>query len=689
MKRATVTAALLAFLGAANTARAEDANVKTRVIQEADKTVYRKKSVVDFSEVNVEGDLTKPEGSYVINRRKSGFDSRIRLRQTSRRSFRSRWITCRTGSAERGRDGDGAGGGTEKHGFGRNESHQVENHRADGRVSESVSDQESIILGSGSGAAVQIPDPHVSNLHLMLKRERNGAVKVIDLGSERGTHVAGSPVLEPRSLASGDVISVGRSRVEVLFGGGTPATAAPRGAFAELELVAPNRHQGGAMPALQLDAPPRRLRPPEAPAARARPGVTRLPAEPPTPAHHALQVALVWGDRILDVKHFADGAPVRIGDSPRNDFQVFSAAIGKSFRFAVAEGGKVSLTLPPQTPVTVSKNGQARRAAGAAAVTLGLDEQARVEIENVALLVRQVRPPPGIALHRGERTDFTFLKITGISLLAGAALVVALLITPREERSSDELFHSSANRVVHYLARPVVIPKPVKVKQEKKLAEGEKASGEEGKFGKPDAKKEQADPSKPGQPDRGQDQARAGPPDHPARGPAGGGGAAGRQGRRVQRAGAGGFGTGINDSLGGLKAGAGMGDARGFGGLGERGTGPGAGGTGLGLGGLGTKGKGRGGPGGGVDLGGLQKEVVKVVPGQDHHRGRPLQGGHLQGGEVPRAGDPVLLRAGAERAAGSWPARWRRCGPSARTGTSPRPRSPRPPWPPSAPSSAC
>ena len=29
---------------------------------------------------NVEGDLTKPEGSYVINRRKTGFDSRIRVR---------------------------------------------------------------------------------------------------------------------------------------------------------------------------------------------------------------------------------------------------------------------------------------------------------------------------------------------------------------------------------------------------------------------------------------------------------------------------------------------------------------------------------------------------------------------------------------------------------------------------------
>jgi pSer/pThr/pTyr-binding forkhead associated (FHA) protein len=124
----------------------------------------------------------------------------------------------------------------------------------DGRVHESVSDQESIILGSGAGAAVRIPDPQVSNLHLMLKRERNGVVMVIDLGSEAGTHVAGTPVREPRSLSPGDVISVGRSRVEVLFG--LKAGAGPQPAptsFAELSFD----RGASAVPALRLDAPPR------------------------------------------------------------------------------------------------------------------------------------------------------------------------------------------------------------------------------------------------------------------------------------------------------------------------------------------------------------------------------------------------------------------------------------------------
>lgn len=74
MKRAIAAAAVAMALS--TTALAQE----TKVIREADRTVYRKRTVVDFSEVNVEGDLTKPEGSYVLNRQKAGFPSRIKVR---------------------------------------------------------------------------------------------------------------------------------------------------------------------------------------------------------------------------------------------------------------------------------------------------------------------------------------------------------------------------------------------------------------------------------------------------------------------------------------------------------------------------------------------------------------------------------------------------------------------------------
>lgn len=51
-----------------------------KVVEEGDKTVYSKKTVIDFSDVNIEGELTKPEGSYIKNRKKTRFRNLIELR---------------------------------------------------------------------------------------------------------------------------------------------------------------------------------------------------------------------------------------------------------------------------------------------------------------------------------------------------------------------------------------------------------------------------------------------------------------------------------------------------------------------------------------------------------------------------------------------------------------------------------
>src|SRR5512140_878006 len=87
----------------------------------------------------------------------------------------------------------------------------------DGTVRESAFESDNLILGSGPGAAVQLPDPKVSGVHLMLKVEKNGVVKVIDLGSEGGTRIGNRLVQEPTTVEQGEVIGIGASRVEVLF----------------------------------------------------------------------------------------------------------------------------------------------------------------------------------------------------------------------------------------------------------------------------------------------------------------------------------------------------------------------------------------------------------------------------------------------------------------------------------------
>ena len=51
-----------------------------KVVQEDDKVVFNKKTVIDFSDVSIEGELTKPEGSYIKNRKKTRFRNLIELR---------------------------------------------------------------------------------------------------------------------------------------------------------------------------------------------------------------------------------------------------------------------------------------------------------------------------------------------------------------------------------------------------------------------------------------------------------------------------------------------------------------------------------------------------------------------------------------------------------------------------------
>ena len=51
-----------------------------KVVQQPDKVVVRKRTVVDFGDVTVEGELIKPEGSYVLNRNKTRFEPLIQLR---------------------------------------------------------------------------------------------------------------------------------------------------------------------------------------------------------------------------------------------------------------------------------------------------------------------------------------------------------------------------------------------------------------------------------------------------------------------------------------------------------------------------------------------------------------------------------------------------------------------------------
>jgi hypothetical protein len=75
LKRLALAAVLLSAVAAF-----ADEPKGVKVIQQPDKVIVRKRTVVDFGDVTVQGELVKPEGSYVLNRTKTRFDPLIQLR---------------------------------------------------------------------------------------------------------------------------------------------------------------------------------------------------------------------------------------------------------------------------------------------------------------------------------------------------------------------------------------------------------------------------------------------------------------------------------------------------------------------------------------------------------------------------------------------------------------------------------
>jgi len=78
MSRRSLRTALVVV--AASLALATSALAQDNEIVENDRVEFQKKTVIDFSDVSIEGELTKPEGSYIKNRKKTRFRNLIALR---------------------------------------------------------------------------------------------------------------------------------------------------------------------------------------------------------------------------------------------------------------------------------------------------------------------------------------------------------------------------------------------------------------------------------------------------------------------------------------------------------------------------------------------------------------------------------------------------------------------------------
>ncbi len=83
-----------------------------------------------------------------------------------------------------------------------------------GRVSEGQPIMPDIDLSSFNGYQLG-----VSRLHAVLKKQKSNEIAIVDLGSSNGTYLNGARLKphEPQKLAHGDIVSLGKLKIQVLF----------------------------------------------------------------------------------------------------------------------------------------------------------------------------------------------------------------------------------------------------------------------------------------------------------------------------------------------------------------------------------------------------------------------------------------------------------------------------------------
>jgi len=69
-----------AVLALSSLAMAQEEGGNAAAGEEETTTMYKKTTIIDFSDVTITGELTKPEGSYLMNKKKANFDLLIRVR---------------------------------------------------------------------------------------------------------------------------------------------------------------------------------------------------------------------------------------------------------------------------------------------------------------------------------------------------------------------------------------------------------------------------------------------------------------------------------------------------------------------------------------------------------------------------------------------------------------------------------
>ncbi len=497
---------------------------------------------------------------------------------------------------------------------------------------------ESVTIGRGAAAMLQVDHEALADLHAVINVNDDGSVVLLDLGSSGGTHVNGEAVSNA-TLRTGDSITIGAIQIKVQITDeaafsdeeATQLAASPLAGGVDdgsLETTADADTDNGTHEQVETDLSEDVL------AFVMRSGTASGDAGVDRRRPTVLEVAEVWSDIVMDVKHYArNGRPVTAGTStgyrwrflglpvawvpaafskiawafgptisesseewrnefyvphdslPHNDYQLFEWK-GSNYVCNISDKwtGFVDIGEDRHSFQEMIESGKARPA-GDGTYEIDIDDGTRMvaDLGHVIFFGQMVHPGKKVVAGVAADLDYPFI---GIMSFMSMVFVMLLVVLWTSDPAPDTGVVEIPDRFVDLM---IDKPEPEEPKDNKPEAnpdagEGAKAKKEEGKVGKKDAKMKKAKGNKVEMQKKQVDKEIAEN--------AGVLGAL-RDGSELDGVfGSSNLSSDLAGGIGGVIGAKGI--QVGSGGLGSRGSGLGGGGSADGLGGLGTKGRGSG-----------------------------------------------------------------------------------------------
>lgn len=154
-----------------------------------------------------------------------------------------------------------------------------------------------------------------------------------------------------------------------------------------------------------------------------------------------LEIKVMWGGIVLDVRHFTGDQTVTVGSDPKATFKMITTLPGEQTFTLVSPGGAAGHVINAEhsMEMEIRRNGssldphQLPSTGAVRARALGINDRCRVLIGQLAFVIQYIHPTPGVKSRALATADLSLGKWVLVFMLMALGLWTAIQLTPLSE----------------------------------------------------------------------------------------------------------------------------------------------------------------------------------------------------------------------------------------------------------------